>query len=168
VRPPDGAARGQLQHPLEAHVGSQLAQPLDHPLGAADPAGTDPLALAAEARLRRVEVVAEDVDRLGVVLGGQLAAGQHHQVPPPSRGPRLLEPGGGVVVGERDARKVSPSCQLDHLARAQRAVGAGRMGVEIEARHGPTIAERSPPDSGANPLPRRHLARPGTTLDTIG
>src|SRR4029450_7085477 len=104
ARPPaTPARRGHAHH---------RAPPVHPPLG-------DPRPLGREHRLPRVEAVAEDVDRVAVVLGRQLAAPQHGQA-------------GALVPGP------GPPAPLLGL---RGAVREGRVGVQIEAGHVPTIAQ---------------------------
>jgi hypothetical protein len=152
VRPPDGAAAGQLPDPLQLDRGPELAEPLHHPAGPADPALGDPGPLGRERRLPRVEAVAEDVDRVALVLGRQLAAEQHGQAGALGRGPGPPDPAGVVVVGEGDSGQVTGPGQLDHLLGLEGAVREGRVGVQVEAGHPSTIAQ---PPAAPVPVPIR-------------
>jgi hypothetical protein len=138
VRPPDGAAAGQLPDPVELDRGAQLAQPLHHPARPGDPALGDPGPLGREGRLVGVEAVAEDVDRVAVVLGRQLAAEQDGQAGAPGRGLGLFDPAGVVVVGEGDPGQAAGRGQLDHLLGGQGAVEK----VEWVCRSNPGMPRR--------------------------
>jgi hypothetical protein len=73
------------------------------------------------------------VDRVAVVLGRQLAPGQ--DLDRAGGGAGAVQPGGGVVVGERDAGEPALGREQGDPLGGQGAVRAVGVGVQVEAGH---------------------------------
>ena len=71
--------------------------------------------------------------RDAVVDGGDLHGGDDPHAEPLARRDRLGDPGDGVVVGERQQLHARLGGALHDLGGAERAVGVGRVRLQVEA-----------------------------------
>ena len=102
-------------------------------MDAAHPVGAEVLERGLQARVGRVELVAEDVQVLVLAVDARELGGAGQADAVLARGgERLGHAGDRVVVGQREQLDARRGRLRDHLGGRQRAVGLGRMGLEIE------------------------------------
>jgi hypothetical protein len=158
VRPNDVAAARDLADAFERDRQPERLELLDHELAAAQTRVTQTSELLAKGGIVDVRPEAEDVDARAEVLGGELDAGNDVDADLDARRRRLLEAVGRVVVRERDDVELALGRQTNELGRRERAVGAVRMRVQVDAGHARVIVadaldDRHPRAGG------RHSAR---------
>ena len=83
-----------------------------------------------------VREVAEDVDAVAFVDGGEFDAGDDLHTQLVAGGERLVQPVDGVVVRQGHGGQASLDGQFDHLPWRERAVGEDGMDVQVDAGHG--------------------------------
>src|SRR5205085_2421370 len=110
-------------------------QPGDHPVVARGPVLLQKPEPFAEDRTPGVDEVAQHVEAPGGVGDGQLDAG--HQLDARAGGGRrrLGEPVDRVVVGDGQGAQAGATGKLYELRRRERAVGGGRVRVEVDGVH---------------------------------
>lgn len=139
VRPPDGAAVGDLAHPLGSDRYAEPLQLCDHVVRAARTIGAQSFARRRKLRLVGIEEIRQQVQRHPALtdehLTGDLRTG-HQSEPGGQRCSGRCMTGDGVVVGQRNNVEPGFGGAPDHIGRRLRPVRRGRVRVQINA-HAP-------------------------------
>ncbi|OEI69251.1 hypothetical protein Cus16_1090 [Curtobacterium sp. ER1/6] len=134
------AADGRTVAGLRDHVvpGDRVvaADPFDHAPSAGEPAVADAGRLLDEARVGRVDEVAEHVDAPVPDAGAQLEAGHQRHRSVADGGDRIVPARGGVVVRQGDAVESGRGGCGNECGGALGAVGDARVGVQVDERIG--------------------------------
>ncbi len=128
---PDGAPTRLLEHRVQRDGNAERVEHLDDPLGACAARLTKVAERALE-RLELTEVQPEHVDLAVVLDRAQLDAGDDTHAQPIAGGPRLVEAGQRVVIGERDDGEPRGVSRFHDRGRRRSPVGRRRVHVQVD------------------------------------
>ena len=125
-----GARQGATDRD-EVNRQAERSQTIDHPMNAMLTSDSNRGAGRNEFRLVIANEIAEDVKLTTFVLGGQLDPADEFHAQPKCLGTGDGKGGNRVVVGDGEGSKAEVGGGLDHFAGRARAIGVGRMNVEV-------------------------------------
>jgi hypothetical protein len=135
VRAADRTSSGLLEHCREIDSNTELVQALYHALGARTPHVTKRDELCFE--LPRIGQVESEYVSFHIALdGAELDARHHADAKSLSRRRCFGDAGDGVMIGQRDGGEPNPLGFANDVGWSARAVGGGRVRVQIDERAG--------------------------------